>query len=251
MASLESPPPLAPAERVAWENPFARVRWSAVWAGLVAATGLQIVLAVLGAAVGISVMSSADRAGGVGLGAGIWVLVVLIISLFVGGMMAGRLAGVRTRFESLVHGALVWSLSLMLAAWLIGSTASHFLGGALSMAGNLTGSALTAAGALAGQAAGAVAANPGASQDELQRAADQVRREAEQRGITPDSARALAGNAAERARTAAGEVAGQVQGAATGGAWITLAAIVLAFFAAWLGAQWARPSRDQRAGAAI
>jgi len=250
MATLDPLPPAASPDLVVLENSLARVRWSAVWAGLVAATGLQIFLAVLGAAVGISVLGG-GRASGISLGEGIWLLVILIITLFVGGMVAGRLAGVRSGFESLVHGTLVWALSLMLAAWLVGSATSHMLGGALNFAGNLTGGALNAAGAVvgpvAGEAAGQAASQPGTAESNVHRLADQARRDAEQRGLTPDSARALANNAASRVQTAAGEVAGQVHTAAIGSAWITLAAIIIAFFAAWLGARVAMPEREVRA----
>ena len=250
MASLETPPTNPAGDAVVWENPLARVRWSAVWAGLVAATGLQILLFVLGAAVGISVMGGGSG-GGLTLGEGIWALVILIITLFVGGLVAGRLAAVRTGFESLVHGTLVWALSLMIGAWFVFMTATHALGGALNIAGNVTGGALSAVGGvtgpIAGQAAGDVASRRNPTVANLQRAADEARREALQRGLTPDSVRALANNAVGRVRTEAGEVAGQVHSAAIGTAWVTLAAIILAFLAAWLGAQRARPSRVERA----
>jgi hypothetical protein len=72
---------------------------------------------------------------------------VPIITLFIGGSTAGRLANLRDRADAFIHGALVCGLALLLATYLLGTGASRILGGTLNLVGNLTGSAVSAGGA--------------------------------------------------------------------------------------------------------
>src|SRR5215218_11177854 len=89
---------------------LSRVSWGAVFAGLVIATALQVVLTVLGAAVGLTALDGPDSGRAFGIGTAIWALLVPLVTLFIGGMTAGRLAAVRDSLESFMHGALVWAL---------------------------------------------------------------------------------------------------------------------------------------------
>ena len=63
-----------------------RLSWGAVFAGLVVATVLQIVLTLLGTAVGLAAWDPGESARGLGLGAGIWAIFSILISLFMGGL---------------------------------------------------------------------------------------------------------------------------------------------------------------------
>jgi signal transduction histidine kinase len=80
---------------------LARITWSSVIAGAVAAIAAQVLFATLGLAIGLSVPGTAE---GIGIFAGIWWLVTGLISLFIGGWVAGRFAGVvnemTERFQS-------------------------------------------------------------------------------------------------------------------------------------------------------
>jgi hypothetical protein len=126
------------------ERPAFRVRWGAVFAGLVVALALQAVLTLLGAAIGLSTMD--DGAGrGLGIGAAIWVILSVLISLYVGGLVTGHLAGVLTRGDGALHGILMWGLSTILAVYLIASGVSGILGGAVHLASS--GAAATASAA--------------------------------------------------------------------------------------------------------
>ena len=200
---------------------LSRVSWGAVFAGLVIATALQVVLTVLGAAIGLTALDGADSGKAFGIGAGIWALLVPLATLFVGGLTAGRLAAVRDRADGFVHGALVWGLSLLLATYLLGTGASRILGGTLSLAGNLTGSAVNAA--------GSVASRPGLDAGDVQARAQQ---EAQERGLTEEQLRARA----VEVRESAGEVADTAQAVAAGGAWLALLALGLSLAAAAYGA---------------
>ncbi len=83
-----------------------RISWSAILAGVVLAMVVSLLLNLLGTAIGsasIDPMQEADPLSGIGTGAGIWVVVSSVISLFVGGWAAGRLA----QREGAFHGLLV------------------------------------------------------------------------------------------------------------------------------------------------
>ena len=68
-----------------------RVSWGAVFAGAVVALTLCIFLSVLGAALGLTFLHDTEaRAEHVATGAGIWTIVSLLISLFVGGLVTSR-----------------------------------------------------------------------------------------------------------------------------------------------------------------
>lgn len=125
----------------------ARVDWGGVWAGLLAALGILLLLGVLGLAVGIS---AADLTGpdanarGVGIGAGIWALTSLVVALFVGGIMASRLGMVSDRTAGLSQGALVWVLAILALVYLAASGISLGVGTLFSALGGVTRGATSA-----------------------------------------------------------------------------------------------------------
>ena len=203
---------------------FSRISWGAVFAGLLIATALQVVLTVLGAAIGLTALDGEDSGRAFGIGAGIWALLVPLATLFVGGMTAGRLANVRDRADGFIHGALVWALSLLLATWMVGTGASKVLGGTLNLAGNLTGSAVSAA--------GNVASRSDLDAGDVAQARDRAMNEAQANGVTEQDVRAQA----NRVQESAGEVADKAQAVAAGGAWLALLALGLSLAAAAFGA---------------
>lgn len=100
----------------------ARVSWGALVAGLVTYLSLQALFAVLGAAIGLSVLDAAgsNASQEVSIGAGIWWLVTGLIALFIGGFVAARCAGVPDREDAGAHGFLTWALSTVAGAILVG-----------------------------------------------------------------------------------------------------------------------------------
>jgi len=107
------------------ERDLARVRWSGVLAGLFLAVGAEMLLGLLGAAVGISAIDprSAAPFDGAGTGGGVWMAVTSIIALFIGGYAAAKLGGSLRRADGVLAGVLTWATSLVLAMWLFGSVA--------------------------------------------------------------------------------------------------------------------------------
>lgn len=151
-----------------------RISWAAVFAGLVVALVIQLMLTILGIGIGASTIDpvrQSDPTRGIGIGAGIWLVVTSILALFAGGWVAGRLAGIPRRLDSALHGILTWGLATLFAFYLLTTT----LGGILSGTAGVLGQAISAA----GQGAAAIAPQvSGPIQSELQR-----------RGITLDSVR--------------------------------------------------------------
>ena len=134
------------AAEVVAEHPVFRLKWGAVFAGLVVALALQVVLTLLGTAIGLSAVGPGTSARGIGIGAGIWMIVTALIALYVGGLTTGYLAGVLTRGNGALHGVLMWGLSTLLAAYLLASGVGSLLGGAVQLA---SGAAAATAGTVA------------------------------------------------------------------------------------------------------
>lgn len=100
----------------------ARLRWSAVLAGTVSALGLWILLYALGAALGLSSIEPGDD-GSVrssGMLTGVWGLVAPLIALFLGGLVAGRVAGPATKLTGALHGLVMWGITAIGGMWAMG-----------------------------------------------------------------------------------------------------------------------------------
>lgn len=100
-----------------------RISWSAIIGGLVAALAFQLVLTLLGLAIGFTTIDpyAANPFNGLGMGALIWLVISMVASLFVGGWVAGHLAGVPVRMDAALNGALVWAVFLVAGILLTGS----------------------------------------------------------------------------------------------------------------------------------
>ena len=80
-----------------WSVGGTRVKWAAVFAGLVVGIAVQMMLTLLGFAIGAwSIdLREAQPAGGIPLSTGIWTGISMLISAFVGGYVTARLSGPR------------------------------------------------------------------------------------------------------------------------------------------------------------
>ncbi|MBD1587620.1 hypothetical protein [Pseudomonas typographi] len=112
-----------------------RISWSAILAGVVLALVVSLLLNVLGTAIGsasIDPLQEGNPVSGLGTGAGIWVVVSGVISLFVGGWAAGRLA----QREGAFHGLLVWASVSLITVYLVTSAVTGVVRGGLNLAGS-------------------------------------------------------------------------------------------------------------------
>jgi hypothetical protein len=127
-----------------------RVRWGPIWAGVLAVLTVFIVLQLLFFALGWLDLGF-NGAEGTGTTAAIVTGVLALIAFFVGGLLAGASTMWRGAGDGLLHGVLVWALSVLgiLALALIGGSA---LLGPLAQLASSAPDATQAAGQAAGQA---------------------------------------------------------------------------------------------------
>ncbi|MBE9124374.1 hypothetical protein IQ269_27175 [Tychonema sp. LEGE 07199] len=110
-----------------------RVRWGPVLAGIAIALTGQLLLSALGAAIGLSAGATGANAGSVGLAVGIWSIVSLLISLFLGGWVMAQSCGPMTKKTAILNAAILWGTTLALSSWLL---ASGISGAAEAVAAN-------------------------------------------------------------------------------------------------------------------
>ena len=92
-----------------------RISWGAVFAGAIVALAIELMLMILGVGVGASTLhtgASTEQMSSLGIGAGVWFVVSALISVYVGGWVAGKLAGIPTRSIGALHGFITWALAI-------------------------------------------------------------------------------------------------------------------------------------------
>jgi hypothetical protein len=118
-----------------------RVRWGPIISGLVVALATQLILSALGAAIGSTFLSGSgaprSNASGVGSAVGIWSIISLLISLFIGSWVAARACGPMNRNTALLNGAILWATTLALSSWLLANGVAGAFGIAASNAGEV------------------------------------------------------------------------------------------------------------------
>ncbi|PRY94649.1 hypothetical protein BCF33_0243 [Hasllibacter halocynthiae] len=103
-----------------------RSAWGAIFAGTAVALALFLALLLLGLSLGFVNIdpNQPDPLNTHFVGAGIYLFVAQLVALGAGGYVAGRLAGVLHTIGSALHGATVWALTTLVAAWLATTAAS-------------------------------------------------------------------------------------------------------------------------------
>lgn len=148
------------------ESTVSAVSWAAVFAGAVIAAALSLALLAGGSGLGLlSVSPWGDEglsAPAVGIGIIAWMLFTQIVAYGIGGYVAGRL---RTKwvdahidevyFRDTAHGFLVWALSAVVSAALLGSALATLASGAAKAGASVAAGAGAAVSATATAAAGA------------------------------------------------------------------------------------------------
>jgi hypothetical protein len=123
------------------------ISWGAVFAGLALTLVMQIALYLLGISIGaltINPLTEQDPAEGLGTALVIWNVTSTLIALFVGGWVAAYLTGDSSQKSGVVHGLVVWSVSVIASLLLVTTT----VGGFVSGTANLLGQAATASASL-------------------------------------------------------------------------------------------------------
>ncbi|WP_420146504.1 YrzE family protein [Spirosoma sp.] len=133
-------------------NFIKRISWSAVFAGVLVGIVSQILLTLLGLGIGLSTIdpiTERNPAAGLGTGSAIWYGISSLVSLFLGGWIAGRLASAPRLFDGIIHGVLTWCLATLLTIYFLTTTIGNLLGGASRLIGGLVSTAGTAVAAAA------------------------------------------------------------------------------------------------------
>ena len=128
--------------------------WGAVIAGAVAALSAHLLITLFGIGLGVQLIdpiTDSEPAEKFSLGVGIAWSVSALISLWIGGWVAGRLTPEPNRRLGRLHGVLVWSLATVIMAFVVTSSAGALAGGIAK----LTGKTLAVAGQAGGVAVGA------------------------------------------------------------------------------------------------
>ncbi len=100
------------------------LRWTAVLAGSSVAIGTWMLLQLFGSGIALSVLESRDwnRIHQVGIGSSAWSVIALVASLFLGGMLAGKLSGHHERKVVGLHGLMVWAVTAIIGVMSVTSS---------------------------------------------------------------------------------------------------------------------------------
>ena len=119
-----------------------RVAWGGVWSGFLVALGTFLLLSILGMAIGVSAADvgtpNTTSAKSVGISAGIWSGVALLISLFIGGLVATRASMVHDGAAGLIEGVLIWVLSVLSLIYMAGSGLGMLSSGVFGALGSVS-----------------------------------------------------------------------------------------------------------------
>jgi hypothetical protein len=190
-----------------------RISWGSVFAGLVVAVMISLVLALLGMAIGLGTVDPAQEANpfsGLGLGAALWWVVSSLIALFLGGWVAARMAGVPRGFDGAVHGVLTWGLVTLATFFLIGSALGRIIGGAGNLVGQglgLAGQGVAAAAPKAADAAKDMLQDQGITMGTIKSEAEQILRQTGKPGLQPGALEQQARQAGQAAQGGASQAA--------------------------------------------
>lgn len=114
------------------------MKFGAVLAGWLVATGIAGMLYVAGLAMGFSSFDAWNAAGGakgIGIGTAIWMIFTWVAALFLGGMFASWFDGRNDDTMGSLHGVTVWGLSVTMTALWLALSLGHSMSGQGSMMG--------------------------------------------------------------------------------------------------------------------
>lgn len=114
-----------------------RVRWGPIFAGIVVSIAAQLVLSALGASIGLTAGATGTSAGAVGAGVGIWSIISLLVSLFLGGWVMASTCGPMNKKTAMLNGTILWATTLAISAWLLASGVSGTFGVVAANAGSV------------------------------------------------------------------------------------------------------------------
>ncbi len=117
-----------------------RISWGAIIAGIVVVLVVQMLLMLLGLAIGAATVDPATadtpQAATLGTSGAVWWLAATAIAVFAGAWVAARLAAVPSRLDGGLHGLVTWAAATLLGIYLLSTTIGGLLGGAFGALGS-------------------------------------------------------------------------------------------------------------------
>lgn len=111
---------------------FPAIRWGAVFAGVAVGVSVQLALALLGIATGLSAVDVAQGDSPGATSALVWAGVSMLISGFVGGYVAARMSGLKRKADGILHGAVSWAVTTLMFATLATSVTGSLVSSVFS-----------------------------------------------------------------------------------------------------------------------
>jgi len=112
---------------------ISRINWGAITGGTLLGIFSQILLGLLGLAIGITAFHPGQAiTAGMSVGAGIYIVAITIVSVYIGAFAAGRFAGFVSRYDGLFHGVTTLALLTVISLFTISAGIGTFVGGSLS-----------------------------------------------------------------------------------------------------------------------
>ncbi len=171
-------------ESMEYVAPIKRIAWGAVFAGVVLAIAIQVLLNMLGTGIGASTIDplrgDTPNAEVLGISAAVWLILSSLIALFVGGWTAARLAGIPRQVDGMLHGLLAWSLSTLVVFYFLGTVVGGLVGGTFNL---ISGGVV----AVAPEVADAVASEADLSWENIRQEARQLLRQTGNPDLQPEA----------------------------------------------------------------
>ncbi|MDR7345448.1 ElaB/YqjD/DUF883 family membrane-anchored ribosome-binding protein [Pantoea alhagi] len=218
----EHPDHLRNRQDTAWVEPvngvpLKRISWSAIFAGVIAAVLIHLILSLLGTAIGLSSidpMKEQNPLDGIGTGAAIWTGLSMLVSIAVGAWVSGRLA----QREGMLHGLLMFGVNTLFSLWLAVMLVNYAMSGAMNVMGaglSAIGSSISAVAPQATQMARDKLQESGINLDDLQNELETTLRQTGKPELQPENLQNDAQNAADSAQNQAQTTANNPQNADT------------------------------------
>lgn len=142
------------------------VSWQAILAGVAITLAVQIMLSLLGTAIGMSTIDPLEgespSAQAFSIGAALWWAVSFFLSLAIGGMVAAEMSGLADRMDGVLHGLVTWATATLIGVYLVGQLVGSTLSGIGGLASaTIKGAAHGAAVAASDAGDGKDGSNPG------------------------------------------------------------------------------------------
>jgi hypothetical protein len=120
-----------------------KISWGAVFAGVIIALVVQVLLTLLGLGIGVRTLSprggSNPDVSTFSIAAAIWYVVSGMIAAYLGGYIAARLSGKSDPVTGAFHGLTTWALTTLVILYLVTTTVGSLVGGVFSGISNAIG----------------------------------------------------------------------------------------------------------------